>query len=779
MSAWALLRDRARTAETAVAATAVLLSAACLAPLFRDWAWAPPVVAVVLVVALLGALSRAIGMPLPLVPVVEGLGLLLALTAMTAGSVAWAHVVPTSPAWDVIRAILAQGMADSQRYAAPVPTWPGVLLLATGGVGLVALWVDTLVVSVRAVLLGGIGLAALYLAPASMLVAGAPWWAVALPALGWLLILAADQRDRVRTWAGLTPRVRVRGLARGAWRAGAVVIVLATLVTVLLPLRFVSPWRHAGAGPGGAPVTATDVVLDPIVSLRRDLVEGTDTEVLSYRTPAANPSYLRVSVLEDFDGVTWRPRAGLDSGSDDGISLPTGTSALAPGLAGTTFPYDITVVNLENGYLPLPYPLVGVSDIAGLDRDWHLDPATAVAFSDELPATGLAYRAIAREPGIRSEQLRAATDPKSDFRPQLALPSGLDPMVARLARAVTGRASTPYDQAVALQTWFTRDGDFRYSTDVRSGADADYITEFLTDRVGYCEQFAASMAVMARTLGIPSRVVVGFTQGTRDEDGVWHVTVRDAHAWPELWFDGVGWARFEPTPRSDGTVLTPDYARSTQPSVDDRRNLDRRLNPADDVAVPGSAPAQPSRPDIPWLPVLVLTAVLSLIALGVPMVRRRWRRHQRRHARGFSAAVVGAWAELADLAVDLGQPWSETSTPRQADERLARGMSEPAARALRRLRGELEEVRYGRPGLDGAGERADAVRADLTVVERELRGRVRWQIRLRAYCWPPSERRRQRSSMRSMKPGDFVGRGVAEPAGAAASSVAGRAPKAE
>ena len=250
----------------------------------------------------------------------------------------------------------------------------------------------------------------------------------------------------------------------------------------------------------------------------------------------------------------------------------------------------------------------------------------------------------------------------------------MTPRIRELAREVTATAQTPYDKAVALQRWFTRDGGFTYSTSVKSGADADYIAEFLEERVGYCEQFAASMAIMARSLGIPSRVVVGFTQGTRDEDGVWHVTVRDAHAWPELWFEGVGWARFEPTPRSGATVFTPEYARTADGDIPQggrrhsRPARRRGLRPGRRRAARPSCHSRSARSPCS-------RSLVALLLLAVPMARRLVRRRRRLHARQYAAVVDGAWAEVGDLAVDHGQPWSEFSTPRQAAERLSRGMA--------------------------------------------------------------------------------------------------------
>ena len=99
---------------------------------------------------------------------------------------------------------------------------------------------------------------------------------------------------------------------------------------------------------------------------------------------------------------------------------------------------------------------------------------------------------------------------------------------------------------VTLQDWFRT--EFTYSTDIPDGHGNSAIESFLEDRVGYCEQFAGTFAAMARSLGIPARVAVGFTQGELQDDGSYLVLGRNAHAWPEVWFDGYGWVPFEPTP---------------------------------------------------------------------------------------------------------------------------------------------------------------------------------------------------------------------------------------
>ena len=151
------------------------------------------------------------------------------------------------------------------------------------------------------------------------------------------------------------------------------------------------------------------------------------------------------------------------------------------------------------------------------------------------------------EPDITVDELRAATTDNPPDEIFLGLPDDVPDTVSDTAAEVTAGATTDYDRLIALQNWF-RD-NFEYSTEVQSGHGNDAIENFLQIRKGYCEQFAATFAVMARTLGIPSRVAVGYTQGRLRSDGWYSVLGRNSHAWPEIWFDGIGWVDFEPTPQ--------------------------------------------------------------------------------------------------------------------------------------------------------------------------------------------------------------------------------------
>ena len=176
-------------------------------------------------------------------------------------------------------------------------------------------------------------------------------------------------------------------------------------------------------------------------------------------------------------------------------------------------------------------------------------------------------------PQLSRALLAAATkEPRADLDPAFsALPENVPAIIGTTARTVAGNQPTPYGQAMALQDYL-RSGSFTYSLDtpVQDGYDGsgmDVLAKFLDVKSGYCIHFSAAMAVMARELGIPSRIAVGFapgsttgqteTVGGRALNG-FEATGRDAHAWPELYFQGLGWVPFEPTP-SRGSV--PEYAQ--------------------------------------------------------------------------------------------------------------------------------------------------------------------------------------------------------------------------
>jgi transglutaminase-like putative cysteine protease len=137
--------------------------------------------------------------------------------------------------------------------------------------------------------------------------------------------------------------------------------------------------------------------------------------------------------------------------------------------------------------------------------------------------------------------------------------------LADQARLITAGVSTRYEQAIALQNWFR---GFAYDLSFSAGHSQSAMVEFVAQRRGYCEQFAGTYAALARVVGLPSRVAVGFTEGEQGADGRYYVRGKHAHAWPEIYFEGIGWVPFEPTP-GRGNPATPEYTGVPAAQADD------------------------------------------------------------------------------------------------------------------------------------------------------------------------------------------------------------------
>jgi hypothetical protein len=137
----------------------------------------------------------------------------------------------------------------------------------------------------------------------------------------------------------------------------------------------------------------------------------------------------------------------------------------------------------------------------------------------------------------------------------LQLPTNVDPHISDLARSITASATNNYDRAFAIQAYLRN--NYGYSLDPPSIEPQDPVGSFLfKSKTGYCEYFAAAMALMVRTLGIPSRVVNGFQTGAYNQlGGDFVVRARDAHSWVEVYFPNYGWIPFDPTPSDPNAVV--------------------------------------------------------------------------------------------------------------------------------------------------------------------------------------------------------------------------------
>lgn len=325
------------------------------------------------------------------------------------------------------------------------------------------------------------------------------------------------------------------------------------------------------------------VSYNPFIGINQSLLSDADAPLFGVRVDGdvtADQIYFSLLTMETY-------RGGHFSASPPEVVLLEDENWIQGGqeFAGPTEPIivDIEILRLRMDWLPsAPTPRDFASTSALEDEirvrtdDGALHIDAGLTFEgmnyqvrSDLPQPDVAALAVGEDgqlspvfveaaaAGEDVPQVSAVTwrEEPEDAAKYLELPDDLDVGIASLARQQTRNLETSFEKGIALESWF-RSAAFRYSA-AEPGNDTSNLAAWLLDpdipdyRLGYCENFATSMAVMARTLGIPSRVVLGFTPGTAQSNGTIVVRDRNAHAWVELWMPAQGWVRFDPTPRDD------------------------------------------------------------------------------------------------------------------------------------------------------------------------------------------------------------------------------------
>ncbi|WP_254715200.1 DUF3488 and transglutaminase-like domain-containing protein [Actinomadura sp. NAK00032] len=803
-----------RIRMTAMAGVATLAGSLGLYPLFEKSGWFWAGFGAVLAVAGGGMLSRRLRLPAPMNLVFGLAALLLYLNLVYASDRAWLAFVPSPESLRHLGDLAGGGWQAANRYAAPVPLLPGIAMLTATGIGLVAALVDLLAVRLHRTAPAGLPLLAMYSVPAAVREDGVGWLAFGAGALGFLGLLMADAREKVGGWGRtVTTHRRPREVplagadsppAAGAAPpdatplavSGRRIAVGAVAVAVLLPAAVpgLEPRGMFGLGDGGNGGTRTVTTPDPLVSLKRELTRLDDSVVLTYRTDDPDgPDYLRLYALDRFDGDRWTYSPLKSSGKDKvvhGRSLPPPPGLTMGRVHKVTTEVRVRPEVRNMTFLPVPYAPTSVS----IKGDWRVHASSLMVYSLRDSAGGRAYTVESLRTDPTSGQLAAAAGYPDDIVAHYtAVPKNIPQEVRQLAEQVTAGSSTALAQAVRLQRWFTVDGGYTYDLSAPAPQHSNDLVEFLLrSKRGYCEQYAASMALLARILGIPSRVAMGYTPGSEVRPGEWVVRSRDAHAWPELYFQGTGWVRFEPTPAGaagQGTAVTPPYS---QPAVSTGGGSDSSGAQAPDssaaggeaTAAPGAGArhrndegpggtttAQNDEEDgftaVPWL----AGTVLVLLLMGVPMAlrmitrRRRWAalapppsppppgapprpRTRAAAAPDPAGAAHAAWREMRADALDHGLEWRPSDSPRATARRLGELLELDAAgaQALTRIARAEELARYSQ---SRSPEPAERLRADVRTVREAFAASVGRRTRWRARLLPPSTMAQTRTALRT------------------------------
>ena len=401
-------------------------------------------------------------------------------------------------------------------------------------------------------------------ASALALLVGAGWPATLLGPSHGIAIGAAILVAGLVLLAGLgTRRVPVLALPAAAVVAAAAVVV-GSATAAQHGLVHWQSWNLANVA--GGPVGVGFVWDAQYGGLQWS---GRPTVVLDVRS-RREPTYLRATVLDDFQGDRWvqGPPASADSLEPKAALQPrnlTREDVTVEGLAER---------NLVGGSIPIKFsaggaPLVDMGPgFASLDQGLPRGFRYSVWSHTARPSPAALLRSPADYPielvndglldvgdGVTLPAF-GASDRRARVLRFVAHEPRLAPYLplAQLAEGVAGRARDPYGAVARLQDWFLSSGGFRYSNHpaVSKPALVGFVTR---TRAGYCQFYAGAMALMLRYLGIPARVAVGFAGGRYDpQRGSWLVTDRDAHAWVEVWFKGYGWLPFDPTPPAPGAA---------------------------------------------------------------------------------------------------------------------------------------------------------------------------------------------------------------------------------
>lgn len=704
-------------------------------------------------------------------------------------------------AWFVLNGRLGAWIASPGSEAADVQgrIVAGVAPLRVGG-ALEDILLATVVVvaSVAAVLLvhrcplvAGVLTTLLLLVPIA--VSGFSTSAPVLLVAGTLLALLA--------WAG-SPNPRPIGLVS----AGAAVAVSAGVLAVA-PVGRDRVWNSAVLF---APVSIT--VPDVTVALAEDLRERSDTVAFRGVGLVAGAHRFTLATLTDFEDGVWLPQFEVN---DEGhtVTVPRSSWTLEQGAildGGFTWPENSTIIieGLRSTWLPMPQATVAVSGLGDFDEtEWQWVEASATARSESsITRDGDQYRVVTNSvrlddllvmredensaeffaqlaPGMFSD----ADAAPAEYAPYLELPGGIPEFMRESARSVTDGTTTAFGAALALQDFF-RSGEFAYdeSAPYNPGADPGdpyaVMSALLEQRSGFCVHYASTFAVMARELGIPTRLAVGYAAKQASNDSAVEVRGTDLHAWPEVFIAEFGWIAFEPTPggaglRADRNIDTP-ATPETPPEPRERPTPTAPLETSpfkvdtQDGAQQGGSDADAGKAT--WW--LAIGAAVVLALASPAMVRAVRRARRRAWIDQGDRPAMHAWAELTDTMADLG---SLTSNSRDADvpggihtatdlrvgnrpraqtpyaviEYLeSRGqLGGVAAEAARAIAERMEAERYGR-GADGAAESAgnDDLAGLLAAARAELRASATKRARLTAAVTPRSVfRRRARREVRS------------------------------
>jgi len=569
----------------AAAGLATVCAATALTGVIKGGEWLGHILVATLLIACTGLALRSMRAPALAVGFAQLFVLLFLVTGMYT-SHGILGIIPGPAAFNELSGVLAAAGEDIRLGLPPVDGTTAILCLATIGIGLVAVIVDTLAVALAAPAAAGLVLLCLYAVPASLADEMLPWWTFTLGAAAFAVLIAVDGNHRHRQW---------RGRSSGPDRSPATASPPSVVVGAALALGLLAGATFTAIGTVGQLPFVEDgtsrtfnggLGIEPFVELQGLLNDQGSTEVFRVEGLGEDKRLMRAFTLDTYEpNVGWKLHDG---------EMPFGTNADAEQLPRADGDRGKTITNVRidpMNWRDLWLPLYGSPRrILGLGPGWVYDDISGAVYSERPQRPG-SYTLLTslHEPSrakLKNAPLAAEQVPSIySERPPV------HPDVQRLTKQIVKGKWTPFDKAVAIWKYFISDGGFTYDTETGGSGSTDALRHFLLEgKRGFCAQFASSMAVMLRSEGIPARVAIGFTSGTRQAN-YRSISTQDAHAWVEVYFgEDLGWVPFDPTPLSGGRGYVPPYME--QSPNEDPSDPSASNNPSES---PSTAPA-PTRP---------------------------------------------------------------------------------------------------------------------------------------------------------------------------------------
>ncbi len=668
-----------------------------------------------------------------LATLVSAAALLLAVTWLAVPHATW-HALPTLTTVRSLGTLATLVGQQAREYVSPAPATPALVMA-----GAIAVWAAVfscyaLAFRAQSPLLSLVPPLALVVFADSVLddVTKPVYGVLFLVAA--LAVLFADSLRRIRAWgpvwspvAGQDRLLPVAG--SNARRVGATALMVAALAPLFVPgfgttsvldiSRFGSDNR---------------IRVSPLVqmgSILRD-TEDHNPPFFEVQVSSNQLSYWQMVALDTFDGNTWEAQA------DDGNQVTNGSIQLAS-TPGDTVQQTFTMLD-DLGYSWLVAGGDPTSIAINHDVWWH--PLSSSLTMDGWPDKGETYQVTSVYPSPKPADLEARNT-MSVGVPYTDLPP-IPPIIKQRALAWTAGAQTPYDQVMAIMQHL-KSPLFTYDPNIDLQDNSQALADFLSQKKGFCQQFASLMAVMLRSIGIPARIGLGFTQGdpVANETGTYIVHGHDYHSWVEVPFEGYGWLTFDPTPGFDDPSslsyakftsavqqCSPAQGHNCSGSKGDgtRTNRPGPIHVGDVKAgitngIQGGSQSTPRRAlgGITLPNLVTIAGVLGvLLAIGIPLLhwlRRRRRLHTAHDPRGL---ILATYDVFTDRARELGVGRSPGETPEEFRRKLAGADKlDGAAASLTRMTTEVVRAAYAAEEPDA--DTAASVRHDADEVLHAMR----------------------------------------------------------